>query len=240
MHSVILLPGLASDATIWRDQLPVLASRHRVHVSDVHFRFDSLPAMAAALLAECAGPLVLVGASMGGMVALEAARQAPGRVHAIATLGSSARPDTPELLRLRSDAIVLFEQGRMDDVLQANIRFAFHPAHAKRRDLIETYLGFVRAAGAAQLVRQNRAVMARADLRPALPAMRCPLLVACGEADLLTPPEHSREIAALVPRARLEIVPGAGHMLTMEQPARVNALLLGWLDGLPQPRSSGT
>lgn len=233
MHTVILLPGLASDATIWRDQLPVLAARHLVHVSDVHFRFDTLPEMAAALLAETAGPLVLVGTSMGGMLALEAAHQAPQRVHAIAVLGSSARPDTPELKRLRTDAIALFEQGRMDEVLQANTLFAFHPAHAKRRDLIECYLGFVRAAGAAQLIRQNRAVMARPDLRPTLPALRCPLLVACGEADLLTPVEHSREIAALVPHAQLEIVPGAGHLLTMEQPARVNALLLAWLQGLP-------
>ena len=55
------------------------------------------------------------------------------------------------------------------------------------------------------------------------------MLVACGEADALTPPEHAQEIAALVPRSRLEIVAGAGHMLTMEQPARVNALLLDWL-----------
>jgi len=90
----------------------------------------------------------------------------------------------------------------------------------------------VRAAGAAQLIRQNRAVMARADARSWLPQLACPLLVLCGEADRLTPPEHSREIAALVPQARLEVLPGAGHMLTMEQPARVNALLLGWLAGL--------
>jgi pimeloyl-ACP methyl ester carboxylesterase len=233
MHTVILLPGLASDATVWRDQLPVLAARHLVHVSDVHFRFDTLPEMAAALLAETAGPLVLVGTSMGGMLALEAAHQAPQRVRAVAALGSSARPDTPELKRLRTDAIALFEQGRMDEVLRANTAFAFHPAHAQRRDLIDGYFGFVRAAGAAQLIRQNRAVMARPDLRPTLPALRCPLLVACGEADLLTPVEHSREIAALVPHAQLEIVPGAGHMLTMEQPARVNALLRAWLQGLP-------
>jgi pimeloyl-ACP methyl ester carboxylesterase len=240
MHTVILLPGLASDATVWRDQLPALASRHLVHVSDVHFRYDSLPAMAAALLDECDGPLVLVGTSMGGMVALEAARQAPARVQAIALLGSSARPDTAELKQLRRDAIVMFEDGRMQEVLEANVFFAFHPSNSARRDLTDAYLAFITDAGAAQLVRQNRALMERIDSRPSLPALRCPLLVACGEADLLTPPEHSREIAALVPQARLEIVPGAGHLLTMEQPARVNALLLGWLDGLPQPRTSGT
>src|SRR5882724_6495386 len=115
MHSVILLPGLASDATVWSAQLPALAARHSVHVSDTHYRFDTLPEIAAALLAECPGRHVFVGTSMGGMVALEAARQAPDRVLAIALLGSSARADTPELLRLRGDAIGLFEQGRMDE-----------------------------------------------------------------------------------------------------------------------------
>lgn len=235
MHSVMLLPGLASDLTIWRDQLPALASQHCVHVSDVHFRFETLPAMAAALLAEAPpGPLVLIGTSMGGMLALEAQRQAPQRVAGMALLGSSARPDTPELLRLRSDAIRLFEQGRMDDVLQANVLFAFHPNSTRRRELVDTYLAFVRRAGPQQLIRQNRAVMARIDSRPLLPQVACPTLVVCGEADRLTPPEHAQEMAAAIAGARLEMVPGAGHLLTLEQPARVNALLLGWLQGLPQ------
>ena len=229
MHSLILLPGLACDAAVWQAQLPALATHHWVRVSDVHMRFETLPEMAAALLAECPGRHVLVGASMGGMLALEVQRQAPGRVQALALLGSSARADTPELLRLRSDAIALFEQGRVDEVLLANVAFAFHPNHARQGPMVDAYLAMIRRAGAAQLIRQNRAVMARIDSRPLLPALRCPLLVACGEADLLTPPEQAREIAALAPQARLEIVPGAGHMLTMEQPERVNALLLDWL-----------
>jgi pimeloyl-ACP methyl ester carboxylesterase len=230
MNSVILLPGLACDAALFHDQLPALATRHFVHVSDVHLRFGTLPAMAAALLAECPGRHVLVGSSMGGMLALEVLRQAPGRVAGLALLGSSARPDTPELIRLRSDAIVLFEQGRMDEVLHANVAFAFHPNSAGRRTLVDTYLAIVRRAGAAQLIRQNRAVMARVDSRPLLAQLHCPLLVMCGEADQLTPPEQSREIAAAVPRSQLEIVTGAGHLLTLEQPARVNHALLRWLD----------
>jgi pimeloyl-ACP methyl ester carboxylesterase len=74
--------------------------------------------------------------------------------------------------------------------------------------------------------------MARADQRRLLSRVACPTLVLCGEADRLTPPEHSREIAGAVPGARLEIVPGAGHLLTLEQPARVNALLTAWLAAL--------
>lgn len=233
MPTVLLLPGLACDAELWRGVRPALHQAHRCHVADVHARFDTLEAMAAALLEENDGPLVLVGASMGGMVALAALRQAPQRIAGVALLGSTARPDTPELLALRSQAIELFAAGRMDDVLRANLPFAFHPAHAGDAALVGTYLAMVRRAGAGALMRQNRAVMARADSRPGLAAVRCPLLVVCGEADMLTPPEHAREIAAAVPQARLEIVPDAGHMLTLEQPARVAALLRDWLDQLP-------
>ncbi|MFY9513093.1 MAG: alpha/beta fold hydrolase, partial [Rubrivivax sp.] len=173
MHTILLLPGLASDLTIWREQLPALATRHLVHVSDVHFRFDTLPAMAAALLAEAppGQQLVLVGTSMGGMLALEAQRQVPQRVAAMALLGSSARPDTPDLLRLRSEACRLFAAGRMDEVLGANVLLAFHPNSQRRRELVHDYLAFVKRAGAAQLIRQNQAVMARIDSRPLLPAV---------------------------------------------------------------------
>jgi pimeloyl-ACP methyl ester carboxylesterase len=209
-----------------------LSVHHRVVVSDVHSRQPSLPAMAAALLAEHPGPLVLVGHSMGGMLALEAARQQPARIHALALLGTTARADTPELLRLRSEAIALFEQGRIDEVLRANVPFAFHPVSSCDKTLLRRYFEMVHRAGAAQLIRQNRAVMARADLRPALPTIACPVLVLCGEADRLTPPDCSREIAAALPAAELQVVANAGHLLTLEQPEQVNALLLAWLGGL--------
>jgi hypothetical protein len=59
MSTTLLLPGLACDAMMWRDQLDALAQFGPLRVSDVHSRFDSLPQMAAALLAEHAGPLRL-------------------------------------------------------------------------------------------------------------------------------------------------------------------------------------
>lgn len=230
MHDVILLPGLACDEGLWREQLTALGAVHRVRVSDVHFRHDTIAEMAAALLDEAGETRpVLVGCSMGGMLALEAARQQPGRVRGIALLGSSARADTEALIRLRSEACALFEAGRMDEVLLANITFAFHPQAEGLPRLVADYLAMMRRAGAAALVRQNRAVMARIDQRPHLPALRCPLLVVHGDADLLAPPECAHEVAAAVPHAQLEMLPRCGHLLTMEQPQAVNRLLLDWL-----------
>ena len=240
MTRVILLPGLASDAALWRHQVPALsAAGHAVHVSDAHARASTLSGMAHALLADHEGPLVLVGTSMGGILALEVLRQAPHRVAALALLGSSARPDTPQMIRLRSAAVLEFEQGRVDEILRANVPFAFHPGRQGDAALVSDYFEMVHRAGAAQLVRQNRAIMARPDSRPLLRRLRCPVLVVCGDADALTPPECSQEIAAAVPQAELHVLPACGHLLTWEQPGAVNALLRDWLARLEQGSVAG-
>jgi pimeloyl-ACP methyl ester carboxylesterase len=176
---------------------------------------------------------VLVGHSMGGMVALNAHRAAPERVVAMALLSTTARADTPELVRLRIDAIAEFERGRAEKVLRANAALAFHPDHATDPALLDHYVQQVLRAGAEQLIAQNRAVIARDDLRPWLAAVRCPVLVSCGDRDQLTPLERSQEIAGAIASSRLQVVPNAGHMLPWEQPERVTRMLLQWLGSLP-------
>lgn len=233
MPQLILLPGLACDARMWQHQLALLPDHWRPHVTDVHARETSIQAMAAALLAEHPGELVLCGASMGGILAMEAARQAPGRIRGLALLGTNARPETADVRQLREAAIALFEQGRVLEVLRLNVPLAFHASRLNDTALTQAYLDLVMAAGATQLVRQNRAIIGRPDARLHLPAVTCPVLVMCGDSDQLTPPECSREIAALVPHARLEMVADCGHMLTMERPEAVNAALLRWLAALP-------
>ena len=230
MTTLILLPGMACDAALWQHQHAALATAvapGRLVVADVHGRADSLPAMAALLLAEQAGDLLLAGCSLGGMLAMEVARQAPRRVRGLALLGTTARPDTPELVALRTQAIAEFEAGRTEPLLRANALFAFHPRHRAR--LVEAYVAMVQRGGTASLVRQNRAVMARADGRPTLDAIRCPTLVVGGADDLLTPPDCSREIAAGIPGAQLQLLADCGHMPTWEQPQAVTGLLQGWL-----------
>lgn len=230
MIPLILLPGLACDEALFRDQIPALAPLGPLHVSDVHRHETTLPAMATALLAAHPGPLALAGSSMGGMLALEAWRQAPARVRGLALLGTTARADTPELLQLRRAAIDLFAAGRMDEVLLANVLFAFHPSNADR--LAADYLAMVRRAGAARLIVQNRAVMAREDLRPLLATVRCPVLVMVGDSDRLTPPDCSQEIAAAIPQARFERLSDCGHLLTWERAEAVTAALRAWWTAL--------
>ena len=245
--TLVFLPGLANDAEVWADVRealqraappalqPLLA---HACVSDVHARHATLPQMAQALLEEHAGPLLLAGHSMGGMVALHAVRQAPARAAGLALLGTAARADTPEIIQLRRDACVQFAAGHVEEVLRTNVAFAFHPEYAADKAMVARYFAIVQRAGAAQLIAQNQAVMARDDNRAHLAAIdtrACPTLVLCGEADALTPPEVSREIADAVPGARFELLPRCGHMLTLEQPAAVAERLAVWLGLCSRP-----
>lgn len=229
MTQLVFLPGLAADAVMWQHQLSAVPVHLSPRVTDVHARHASLPEMAAALLREQAGPLILCGASMGGMLAMEVVRQAPQRIQALALLGTNARPETEAMRALREEAIELFAQGRAEEVLRTNLPLAFHPSRANDQALLQSYLDFVLRAGAQQLIRQNQALMARPDARLHLGAVSCPTLVMCGDSDQLTPPECSREIAALIKGSQLVLLPQCGHMLTMERPAEVNAALLAWL-----------
>ncbi len=71
------------------------------------------------------------------------------------------------------------------------------------------------------------------DLTPILPDVQAPTLIVAGEEDRMFPPERSRALAAAIPNARLEIVPGAPHGMVVERPFDVAALLHEFLAALP-------
>ena len=82
-----------------------------------HRRGDTLAEIARQILAAAPGRFRLAGLSMGGYIALEIMRQAPGRVTKLALLDTSARPETPEQTERRNKLIALAEQGRMREIM---------------------------------------------------------------------------------------------------------------------------
>jgi pimeloyl-ACP methyl ester carboxylesterase len=78
-------------------------------------------------------------------------------------------------------------------------------------------------------IRQQQAVMSRADTRDDLRRFGCPTLVLCGREDAITPLPMSMEMAELIPDARLTVIESCGHLSTLEKPHEVNAALRAWL-----------
>jgi pimeloyl-ACP methyl ester carboxylesterase len=227
-ETLVLIPGLACTARLFEPQIAALSAGRTIVVAD-HTQDDSIAAIAARLLREAPGRFDLAGLSMGGYIAMEVMRQAPERVERLALLDTSARPDTTEASQDRKRLIALAEAGRFEEIHSALWPRLVHPDHRDDQALQDIMLGMMRATGAEAYIRQQRAIMARADSRPLLPGTEIPTLVLVGESDAITPPEIAREMAEMIEWASLVVIPEAGHMSTLEQPERVTQALQLWL-----------
>jgi pimeloyl-ACP methyl ester carboxylesterase len=114
-ETLVLFPGLACTSRLYDAQIAALSGQRTVVVAD-QTRDDSIRGMAERLLRKAPERFALAGLSMGGYVALEVMRQAPGRVERLALLDTSARPDTPEASQDRERLIALAEAGRFEDI----------------------------------------------------------------------------------------------------------------------------
>jgi pimeloyl-ACP methyl ester carboxylesterase len=227
-ETLVLIPGLACTARLFEPQIAALSAGRTIVVAD-HTQDDSIAAIAARLLREAPGRFDLAGLSMGGYIAMEVMRQAPERVERLALLDTSARPDTTEASQDRKRLIALAEAGRFEEIHSALWPRLVHPDHRDDQALQDIMFGMMRATGVEAYIRQQRAIMARADSRPLLPGTEIPTLVLVGESDAITPPEIARETAEMIEWASLVVVPEAGHMSTLEQPERVTQALQLWL-----------
>jgi len=227
-ETLVLIPGLACTARLFEPQIAALSAGRTIVVAD-HTQDDSIAAIAARLLREAPGRFDLAGLSMGGYIAMEVMRQAPERVERLALLDTSARPDTPEASQDRKRLIALAEAGRFEEIHSALWPRLVHPDHRDDQALQDIMFGMMRETGAKAYIRQQRAIMARADSRPLLPGTEIPTLVLVGEGDAITPPEIAREMAEMIEWASLVVIPEAGHMSTLEQPERVTQALQLWL-----------
>lgn len=78
-------------------------------------------------------------------------------------------------------------------------------------------------------VREQQAILGRADSRPLLVEIEMPVVVIVGRQDLVTPLARAQEMATDIAYARLEVIEDSGHMTPLEKPAEVSAALRRWL-----------
>jgi pimeloyl-ACP methyl ester carboxylesterase len=223
-----LLPGLLCDGALWRAQIEGLAGLADCRVADFTQR-DSVAAMAASVLEAMPERFALAGLSMGGYVAFEVLRRAPGRVQRLALLDTSARADTPEQTRRRRDLMELARKGRFRGVPRRLLPLFLHPARLQEADLPAAVTAMAERIGRDAFLRQQKAIMERPDSRRDLVRIACPTLVLCGRQDALTPLVRHTEMAAGIARSRLVVIEDCGHLAPMERPAEVTAALTSWL-----------
>src|SRR6202050_3628098 len=192
---IVLVPGLACSARLYRDQIPVLWPFGPVTVAD-HTHDESIAAIARSILAAAPPRFAFGCLSMGGYIAFEIMRQAPERVAKLALLDTAATPETPQQTATRKTRIELAKSGHYAEEIELMFPTLVHRDRNGDEDLKRVVGLMGEETGANAFVRQQHAIMARADSRPSLAAIRCPTLVVVGDADELTPrsEEHTSEL----------------------------------------------
>lgn len=225
---VVFASGQLLTQEVWAPQAAALSRDYDLRFSD-HTRDETVAGMAARLLDEAPGRFHLIAHAMGGFTAFEVMRQAPDRVESLVLIATLAPNDGPAQTERRQGYIRLVESGRFADVVEERIPILVHPARREDVPLLATVRRMAADTGAETFLRQQRAIMARPDSRPSLPAIACPTLLIRGAQDAITTEAHQQEILAGIPGARLEAIDDCGHLPTLERPVTTNRILAEWL-----------
>lgn len=227
--ALVLIPGLLCDAQLWQPQVENLGDIADIWIAD-HTRSDTMAGVARDVLADAPFPsFAVAGLSMGGYIALEIMRQAPRRITRLALLDTAATAELPQQTQMRRELIALAERGEFARVSEMLLPLLIHPSRLAERALTDVVRSMASNTGKDAFVRQQKAIMSRAESLSLLPTIDCPTLVLCGRQDERTPPARHEEMAAAIKGASLEIIEDCGHLSTLEQPAQVNAALRRWL-----------
>ncbi|MCA1383499.1 alpha/beta fold hydrolase [Bradyrhizobium sp. BRP23] len=225
---IVLVPGLASSARIYAPVIPALWRFGPVTVAN-HIRDDSMVAIARRILAEAPPRFALAGHSMGGYIAFEIMRQASERVTKLALINTQARPDSPEATARRRAQMERARRGELRAVREESFPELVHPSRRDDAEILRLVHAQDEDVGVEGYLRQQAAIIARADSRPTLATIKCPTLVLTGDADNTIPNAFSKEMAEGIAGARLVILDRCGHLPQAERPEATVQALTEWL-----------
>ncbi|KUM98403.1 3-oxoadipate enol-lactonase [Streptomyces cellostaticus] len=231
---LILGPSLGTTWHMWDRQVPELTKQWRV------FRFDlpghgGAPAHAAGSVGELASRLLATldalgvqrfgfgGCALGGAVGIELALRHPERLASLALVAASPRFGTADEFRQRG--VIVRTNGLEPIARTAPDRWFTGGFAAAQPAITEWAVQMVRTTDPGCYIAACEA-LAGFDVRPELGRVGVPTLVLVGSDDQVTGPAEARTLVAGIPDARLAVVPGASHLVPVEQPAAVTDLLV--------------
>ena len=234
--AVLLIHGLGWDHSLWNPTVERLSADYRVIAADTrgHGRTDKpdgpydmeMFARDYAGLADALGlsRICVIGLSQGGMIAQGLTLLRPDLVTALVLISTSCKSH-PSLRDNMESRIAALDKAGPEAAAKIAAESIFSPGwRTANAALLARFIAWRSVMPTAPLNAATRALY-DFDLSRDLPRITMPTLVVAGQDDVLTRPEGMEEIAALIPGAEYRLIANSGHMIPVEQPGSLDAIL---------------
>jgi pimeloyl-ACP methyl ester carboxylesterase len=235
--AVLFLHAFPLSLGMWDGQ-DALAPKYRIvrfdargfggsDVSEAILTMDRIAEDAAALIERLRlGPVILVGCSMGGYVAFALAQKHASLLRGLVLVDTRAGADSPEARKGRGDLAARVRKEGARAAIDAFLpRLTGETTKRSRADVIARLKDMMLEASPRGISDALHGIAARQDSTPFLREISVPTLVICGEEDVITPRAEAEIMQRGIKGAELAVIPGSGHLPSMETPEAFNTVL---------------
>jgi pimeloyl-ACP methyl ester carboxylesterase len=240
---LVFMHGFPLDHTMWQPHLDDLARNFRVIAPDLRSLGSSLSAATvvtmldhahdiAALLnhLEIKDPVNFIGLSMGGYVLWQIKEHYPQLIKRAIICDTKITADSDEAKAVRKTTADRVIKEGTKFLVESMLPKLVHVETLKHRPLVKQSIEkMIIHAPPAGVAACSLGMADRPDMSHLLQEFHQPTLVICGEDDAITPAAGMLEMSQQMPHSNFKIIPNAGHMSPLEQPAIFQQLLLEFL-----------
>lgn len=246
LRTAVFLHAFPLQAAMWEPTLDAIPDGWRAVAPDMRGLGQTpLPPSDTHRMADFAGDVVdlldrlhvtraaVVGCSMGGYVAFELLKNAPGYVSALGLVSTRAGADSEEGRANREKMIALVDRDGVQAVATQMVSKLLGATTARDHpDLANRVRALITGNAPEGVKAAVRAMMERSDSTPLLPHIKVPTLIVHGVEDALIPPSDAELMKRAMPAAEYEPLAASGHLPNLERPAAFNTRLWQFLDML--------
>jgi 3-oxoadipate enol-lactonase len=240
---VVFIHAFPLTRLMWAPQASFLRNQFRVITVDLRGHGESDPISASYTIDDMASDVitlldrlsirqaVLGGLSMGGYVLFACYRRFADRFKGLVLADTRSQPDDAEGRAGRFSMIQTAESKGAGAIADLMLPKLLSPASLETRpELVQHLRSMIEHMPVSTIIGDLKAMADRPDSTPLLGTITCPTLVLVGELDCGTPPSDARRIADGIPKARMHVISGAGHLSNLEQPQEFNRTLRSFLE----------